>query len=241
MTPTMTDTPLRDAMYAMSLAKAVPDAELLDEFVRRYPEHADALTEFAIELALDGLQHGDDDLDVPADPDAISPVVSRVMSQFQNRLFEISQKRALDSIKAAGLDEAGLPKLAIVRADAERCHLERRQDGWARFSMGQWTRTEQTRRYVEFPAGSFAWPAIPGKVFRWREFEAIVPLIPINLRPKRGLENYHVLWEAEWAPVPPRDPMLLRRIGRGDMWLVVAAWDLTEVERAAMAARIGTA
>jgi hypothetical protein len=33
-------------------------------------------------------------LDIPADPDAISPVVSRVMSQFQNRLFEISQKRA---------------------------------------------------------------------------------------------------------------------------------------------------
>jgi len=38
---------LRDAMYAMSLAKAVPDAELLDEFARRYPNHANALTEFA--------------------------------------------------------------------------------------------------------------------------------------------------------------------------------------------------
>ena len=42
-------------MYAMSLAKAVPDAELLDEFARRYPLHADALTEFAIELAIDAL------------------------------------------------------------------------------------------------------------------------------------------------------------------------------------------
>ena len=30
---TTTQTPLRDAMYAMSLAKPVPDAELLDEFV----------------------------------------------------------------------------------------------------------------------------------------------------------------------------------------------------------------
>jgi len=35
----------------------------------------------------------------------------------------------------------------------------------------------------------------------------------------------------------PRDPMLLRRLG-GDLWLVVAHWDLTEVERAAMATRV---
>ena len=46
-------------MYAMSLAKAVPDAELLDEFARRYPQHADALTEFAIELAIDALMQGE--------------------------------------------------------------------------------------------------------------------------------------------------------------------------------------
>ena len=115
MTPTVTDTPLRDAMYAMSLAKAVPDAELLDEFVRRYPEHADALTEFAIELALDGLQHGDDDLDVPADPDAISPVVSRVMSQFQNRLFEISQKRAPSPAARAATASVANPFSALDR------------------------------------------------------------------------------------------------------------------------------
>jgi hypothetical protein len=67
--------------------------------------------------------------------------------------------------------------------------------------------------------------------------EAIVPIVPVYLRPKRGLANYHVLWEAEWRRIPPHDPMLLRRIG-GDMWLVVAQWDLTEVERAALATRI---
>src|ERR1700722_10316309 len=92
-TTTTTTTPLRDAMYAILPGNALPHAELLYEFVRRYPEHADALTEFAIELAVDALQHGDDDLDLPTDPETISPVVSRVMSQFQNRLFEISKKR----------------------------------------------------------------------------------------------------------------------------------------------------
>jgi hypothetical protein len=89
-----TQTSLRDAMYAMSLAKAVPDAELLDEFARRYPQHADALTEFAIELAIDSLMHRSDEEDVTADADAISDVVSRVMSQFENQLYE--RRQALD-------------------------------------------------------------------------------------------------------------------------------------------------
>ena len=38
---------LRDALYELSLARQVPDATLLDEFVRRYPEHAEDLTDFA--------------------------------------------------------------------------------------------------------------------------------------------------------------------------------------------------
>jgi hypothetical protein len=123
MNQTMTNTPLRDAIYALALAKPVPDAELLDEFARRYPQYADALTDFAIELAIDALQHGDDDLDIPADPDAISAVVSRVMSRFQNRLFEISQKRAAAESPAraatasiqnpfSALDRAGFRALA---------------------------------------------------------------------------------------------------------------------------------
>lgn len=94
MTKTMTTTPLRDAMYAMSLAKPVPDAELLDEFVRLYPEHAEALTEFAVELAVDALLHDADETDFPESQEAVSPVVSRVMSRFQNRLFEVQRGHA---------------------------------------------------------------------------------------------------------------------------------------------------
>jgi hypothetical protein len=110
--------PLRDAMYTMSLAKAVPDAELLDEFVRRHPEHAEALTEFAIELAVDALRHGDaDDLDLPADPDMISPVVSRVMSQFQNRLFEISKKQAPETRSRAVMAPVVNPFASLERDD----------------------------------------------------------------------------------------------------------------------------
>lgn len=90
------DTSLRDAMYAMSLAKRAPDAELLDQFVRQYPKHAEALTNFAIELTLDALEHGDEEVDATANPEVISPVVSRVMSKFQNGLFEIAHKRVAE-------------------------------------------------------------------------------------------------------------------------------------------------
>jgi hypothetical protein len=91
---TATQTSLRDAMYAMSLAKAVPDAELLDEYARLYPQFADALTEFAVELVIDSLMHQGDEEDIPADAEAISDVVSRVMSQFENQLYERRQARA---------------------------------------------------------------------------------------------------------------------------------------------------
>lgn len=90
---TAPQTSLRDAMYAMSLAKAVPDAELLDEYARLYPQFADALTEFAVELVIDSLMYQGDEENIPADAEAISDVVSRVMSQFENQLYERRQAR----------------------------------------------------------------------------------------------------------------------------------------------------
>jgi hypothetical protein len=112
---TATQTSLRDAMYAMSLAKAVPDAELLDEFARLYPKYADALTEFAIELAIDSLMHRSDEEDVPADADAISDVVSRVMSQFENQLFERQQARAATPPARAATASVENPFAALDR------------------------------------------------------------------------------------------------------------------------------
>ncbi|MGY4512958.1 hypothetical protein [Bradyrhizobium sp. USDA 3650] len=110
-----THTSLRDAMYAMSLAKAVPDADLLDDFARRYPQYADALTEFAIELAIDSLMHRSDEEDVPADAEAISAVVSRVMSQFENQLYERRQSRAATPPARAATASVENPFAALDR------------------------------------------------------------------------------------------------------------------------------
>jgi len=156
--------------------------------------------------------------------------------------------RALESVKAAGVYTSGpnanLPRLAICRADAISCTLISEANGSAVMhandttprSVRRWagsTEVMQSRSVIRFPADSFA----RSRERRWRA-EALVPTPPLHLRPRRGLANYHVLWEAEWTKVVPHDPMLLRRIGRADIWIVVAAWDLTPVEKAALATRI---
>lgn len=113
---TNTNTSLSDAIYALSVAKAVPDAELLDRFVQRYPEHAEALTDFAIGLAIDALHHDVDD-DATIDIDAVNPVVPRVMSQFENRLFELAHKKAEQrDLAAPALTPVKNPFAALNRA-----------------------------------------------------------------------------------------------------------------------------
>lgn len=150
--------------------------------------------------------------------------------------------RALASIEAAGMftegPYVGYPKLAIARADSIWCRVVQNIDRAEFYSMtprnpkrwGDITESQAHDRRFAVPIAGAHWN---------RESKgATMPMIPPHLRPKQSIELYHVLWEAEWSRrVPPRDPYLLRRIG-GDMWLVVAAWDLTDVERAAMAHRL---
>ena len=118
--------PLREALYALSLAKRVPDAELLDDVVRRFPQHADALTDFAIDLAMDAL-HGEVDAEkaeAAIDPTRVSPAVSRAMSHFQTRLYAASQAANQSAPKAAeagpsgrAAAEAPNPFAALSRAE----------------------------------------------------------------------------------------------------------------------------
>jgi hypothetical protein len=137
--------------------------------------------------------------------------------------------RALESIRAAGLGgDNKMPRLAIARADMTEVFFLRSSNRCA-FSPESWDRRARCRKTVRMD-----WLGLNGADHNGR---AIVPLIPVHLRPKRGLANYHILWEAEWSRTYPADPYLLRRFG-GDAWLVVAAWDLTDVERAVMSQRL---
>lgn len=116
--------------------------------------------------------------------------------------------RALESIRAAGIDERGMPKLAIMRADQAKCFwVSGHQHGT--FRADRYAYRSQSKNIVVDN-----WPSITGQF----DGRGDVPLIPVHLRPKRGLQNYHILWEAEWTRTYPADPYLLRRFG-GDAWL----------------------
>lgn len=145
--------------------------------------------------------------------------------------------RLSKTIQAGGFHDNGLPKIAVIRANAVRC--------WARWDGDD----------VIFADGDLSWQANRGALVNqhtvrvtvaspppprgryWARGSAIVPLIPPRHRPKLSrLRSRHILWEAEWTREPPVDPALLRHI-RGDLWAVLAEWDLTDLERYVLSQR----
>jgi hypothetical protein len=98
---TQSNKPLSEVLSALAMAMPAPDPRTLEKFVRRYPEYADALTEFAVELALDpgGETEGDEDL--PAS-DVVSQAVGRAISHFHDFAFKL--ERQVGSSTAAMVD-----------------------------------------------------------------------------------------------------------------------------------------
>lgn len=88
MNATKENTPLRDVLYMFSLANEIPDAAVLDDFVRKYPEYAGELTDFAVEMIMDAASDHHNIVSETVEG-RVSPAVSRAMSRFENRLFEV--------------------------------------------------------------------------------------------------------------------------------------------------------
>lgn len=142
-------------------------------------------------------------------------------------------------IAAGGFHASGLPRLAVIGAEATECYA--RWDGSALVYADR--DDHLANRGALVGAHSVRVPVVaddlPGDYHRqWQRGVSMVPLIPPRHRPKpRRLRHCHILWEVEvWARVAPRDPALLRHI-RGDLWAVWACWDLTELERLVLTQR----
>ena len=108
---------LREALYVLSTEQDVPDAKLLDDVVRWYPQFAEELTEFAIDIALDALR-GErvvEDAEAAIDPSAVSPAVSRAMSHFQNRLHAVTVGAAEARSTRADVADAPNPFSGLPR------------------------------------------------------------------------------------------------------------------------------
>jgi hypothetical protein len=152
-------------------------------------------------------------------------------------------------IGRGGIFEAtGLPKLAIATADHQFVWCSRGEDGWVHF-MPAPTRDINERRTKDcfrLPINTLQRMAKPATVGVWWQDQpwngyhrAMVPHVPPGLRPNVALSNYAVLFEVdEWKrdPQAPRDPALLKHLG-GDLYAVLATWDLSELERSVLNGR----
>src|SRR2546430_6155791 len=121
-TPPRSPTPLRNVLYELALAKSAPDAALVDEFVRHYPEYASELTEYAIELALSAIAVQNAPIEMPVA--MTTPNVSRAMSRFHNRLYAVRKASDAEAANAAPAVENPFAKLnrPAMRALAQRLH-----------------------------------------------------------------------------------------------------------------------
>jgi hypothetical protein len=136
------------------------------------------------------------------------------------------------------------PRLAIGPALAPTCYMivgrlnggwhavyrERPEDGG---NQGQTRTVSKDGKHIQVAWSETLLPSDPS---RYCEARAKTPYIPPALR-RRSLSGLHVLWEAEWTTFgitpEPRDPALLKHIG-GDLFVVLDAWDLTDLEMAVL-------
>jgi hypothetical protein len=146
-----------------------------------------------------------------------------------------------ESIARGGWFDNGLPRIAIARADAKHCLVRRtgRYGNAWEFVYSDIEGADNRGALVGEHTVRVRVPEAPDNRTAWRG-RTIVPLIPPQHRRaggRGGMSNLHVLWEVEaWDLTPPVDPALIKWVG-GDLWAVLATWDLTELERAVLAGR----
>ena len=159
----------------------------------------------------------------------------------------------IEAIRDCGWRQDSRPVLAIARADMQHVQWEVARDsrGWnpeTQRRTGNWA--PMTWRFAARKKTELAWRRREGqgKAFTVSDVlveppsepkrgVAMVPMVPPDVLPARGcdLSKHFILWEVEnWDVSPPVDPILLRPIG-GNLYAVVAQWDLTEVERSIIA------
>lgn len=148
------------------------------------------------------------------------------------------------AFQSAGLNEKGQPKLAIARADWRTVYFHPKYtievsdrsvwSSWNVPGVGAFTDTAEPNsqaygKTICLPRGTF------GGNLATRSIKSSVPHIPANIRPTINLSNFHILFEVQKWEEYPVDPFLLRRID-GYLFVVVAEWELTELEASLLGA-----
>ena len=153
----------------------------------------------------------------------------------QKSYLELSRGHAIlnarVAVEAAGYYEDGSPRIAFARADMREVFMNA---GYGRVSY------KRSRWWVYAERGSnLEVRCSTGGSRSEASGVAVVPTIPPPYRPAKSLDRYWLMWEVPeggWQRVPPVDPALLKRIN-ATTFVVLAVWDLTEVERMVLAGR----
>jgi len=144
-----------------------------------------------------------------------------------------------EAFKRAGVNDKGEPRLAIAPASFTEVRFTKSIGGSGSFHKSSWSYPISKATCVYLPDGTYPeWKKEEGS--NWnidkKDIDTKVPTIPARYFPKGKLKNFWILWEAEdWKDVT-KDPMLLRRITR-NLFVVLAVWNLTPLERALIRGR----
>jgi len=161
--------------------------------------------------------------------------------------YQLSKGRPIlnivDVFKKFGFNELSQPLLAFAPARERFVNFEQEayhaRAGIGRFTNGKrWTgngeRWTGNKLFLYLPDGTF--PKIQRN--NGLNIRAPVPMIPPRFLPKT-LRNCYLLWEVEsWEKfTPKRDPILLKHIS-GNLYAVMAGWNLTKIESMIIRGRI---
>lgn len=160
-----------------------------------------------------------------------------------------------NAIRGAGLDTTKfLPVLALARANWKYAHLRFDngagnnsvvfcEENWPHYNWrSNAVSRYDSKKHIAFNRSNFGAELTNAEWRKGRSLpvaenqRAVVPTVPVHLRPAGDLSEYFILFEAEWDKHAPPDPLLLKHVG-GQMYSVLAQWDLTDVEKAVLEGR----
>jgi len=168
--------------------------------------------------------------------------LSKVYKDAARLYYQIKKGRKIIEIgkviKAGGVHENGHPKLAIAKASNKTVTCHYYQNGDVKYLNGK--PGGRLREYAHDVCIKNGLPEFALKN-SWDNkvvLTAPVPIVPPKHLPQSLTDDYYILWEVdEWKMIAPTDPYLLKRLTRSH-FIVVAGWDLTEVEKSVMNANL---
>ncbi len=180
----------------------------------------------------------------------------KYLEDMKKCMYELSKGNELIDIykviEKAGVNKEYHPKLAVSRADWKEVHFVKRDPGrgifsgtgndWASTIEGdidlqpntfmEWARAKEELKTTDKSYNVDTWQIANQKV------KTKVPIIPATLMPEGNLKNYYILWEVQkWENLPEtKDPLLLKRITE-NLFVILGAWDLTDLEQSIISGR----